>query len=170
MKEKVLAIVFILVGAAIGWIALEPEAPPPPPPQKTLQSLLTESIRGLQTEKLIPKEWGQIQYVVYNFHSSLAKELMGAQKLKIPETPQGQFRLEIDFIDVTDEKNPALLMQLSLFELQRNNKFWEHSQNIPISELISKSESSRPTSVDAADAATGAQNKKPDEVSPIGSK
>lgn len=160
MKEKVLAIIFILVGLGIGWIALQPEESPAPqvPPIKTLHSLITDNIRAMNEQQLIPKEWGEIQYVAYNFHSEQAKKMLGNQKIKIPESPQGKFRLEMDFIDVEDEKDPAILLQLSLFELERNNKFWEHSQNIGIREILPEKKNETP------------ETKKPGEENLTGSK
>ena len=162
MKEKILGLVFIFTAGAVGWLALHIEDTPTTPmatnnPQtqkRDLVQILSSNVQELGEQGLLPKEWGDIRSVIYNVHSERIQELLGEQRMRIRENPEGHFRLEVDLIDTGDQEAPEVIMQLSLFELERNNKFWEHSRNISFKELIQRHP----------------ETKKPDEVSSVGSK
>lgn len=162
MKEKILGLIFIFTAGAIGWLALQIEdtsttqnSPTSPHVQKRdLVQILSSNVQDLGEQGLLPKEWGDIQSVSYNVHSERIQNLLGKKRMRIRENPEGHFRLEVDLIDTGEQDTPEVIMQLSLFELEGNNKFWEHSRNISFKELIN----------------APPETKKPDEVSSVGSK
>lgn len=93
---------------------------------KSFSAFVSRDLQELRDQGQLPKEWAEIQHVAYEINTPFQKELLGDRKIQsIPESPGGRYKLEIQFVDVPDEENPAIILQLSMIEMESGNKVWE---------------------------------------------
>lgn len=87
---------------------------------------ISTDLLKLMKENQIPKAWSKIKTVRYNFNSESSKKLLMNTGLSIvKKNKKGSFHLEIEFIEVPDDKEPTVILQFSLFNLKSKNKIWE---------------------------------------------
>lgn len=131
MTEKIIASAFLIVAATFAFIALDPlgvvdfDFRHGLSRKSSFSDQISEDLYFMKKKSLLPPEWESIQYIAYNFHSDFQRKLVGHQKFDIKEDPQGKYRLEIEFIDLPDEKDPGVILQMSLIDIVSNNKIFE---------------------------------------------
>lgn len=143
MIQRILGVILICGAIGVAVFSLLPEdLTRVPKSLDTFPATVSEDLRFLQQKKKLPAAWGDIQHIAYNFHSDLAKALMGRQKFNIPEAPTGGHKLEIEFIDVPDEndatKITGMILQMSLIDLNSNNKVYELGRTYDIQPFSEK--------------------------------
>lgn len=141
MKTQLLGLLLLVAAGALVWFALNPEkdlAVFKPSKPLTFSAFVSEDLAHMRKKNLLPAPWASIQYVTYNYNSDFQRELINNEKIKIKDGPAGRYRLEIEFIDVPDDENPALILQYSLFELASNNKVWELGKTYSLGSFIAK--------------------------------
>lgn len=147
MSQKIIAIACLLVAAVFAIIAFDPleivdfDLKHGLTRKNGFVDNVSEDLAAMRAKKLLPKEWDSIQYIAYNFHTDLQRRLVGHRKFKIKDDPQGNYRLEIEFIDVPDEEAPAIILQMSLFDLASNNKIFEVGRTHSIAGFLTKEKS-----------------------------
>jgi hypothetical protein len=154
MKERILGLLLILVATLCAWIAFNPIQEIKgflPGHKQSFSEKVAEDLFFMKKKKLLPKEWGSIQYVSYNFNSDLQRQLIKNEDFEIQHGPAGIYWLELELIDVppSDEtEEEALIIQMSLFEKNGGNKIWELGKTYSLKGYLQKNKS--------------AENKKPD--------
>lgn len=144
MIEKTIALVLLIAAAVFAVIAYDPFDLESFDLRNGLRGrhgfseLVSEDFSLMKKKNLLPKAWDSIQYVAYNFHSDFQRALVGNRKFAIKDGPQGRHRLEIEFIDVPDEENPSVILQMSLFDLDSNNKIWEMGRTYAVAPFLKK--------------------------------
>lgn len=164
MVMNALAVALFISGLFVLSIVLQDNvigtSPKKLPPSNTVQkkptlnSKLKAVIRELREGKSLPMEWAEINKIDVKIYSDLAKELFSPNESIFPTQANGNYRLELEFFAPQKADVKFIIVQFSLFETNRQNKFWEYTKNIDVSDLLNQAEN----------------KKKPDEVSPIGSK
>lgn len=141
MKEKLLPLILlcICIVTALALVTAEWSPSHATKTQKlSFSQMVSEDIEFLRLKGRIPKQWDEIQYVAYNFHSEFQQNLINGEKLNIADSPSGKNRLEIEFIDVPDQDNPSVILQMSLFELTTQNKIWELGRTYSLVPFLKK--------------------------------
>lgn len=143
MIQRILGVVLICGAIGVAVFSLLPEdRTSVPKALETFPATVSEDLKFLQQKKKLPAAWGDIQHIAYNFHSDLAKALMGRSKFNIPEAPTGGHKLEIEFIDVPDEddatKITGMILQMSLIDLNSGNKVYELGRTYDIQPYVEK--------------------------------
>lgn len=125
MMSRIFGFLLIAGAAFLVWLSSKehPKLVRTGPP--TLGELVSEDLKSTQKKGQLPIIWNSIKLVTTHFSSESQKELMKDQNFEIPRNLNGEYELEIDFIDIPDEKTPGLILQFSLIEVKSKNKKWE---------------------------------------------
>lgn len=91
----------------------------------TLIDLVNSDLQQLQKKDFLPEAWHSIREIKYRFQSEKIKQAIDIQKLSVSKKNNGQYNLEIEFIEVPDDKKPKMLMQMNLIEIKSKNTIWE---------------------------------------------
>lgn len=142
MIQKLLGLLFLVGAGFLAWTALNENSTLLSPSKEAPKNLsfsdfVSADLSSLRSQGQLPKEWADIQHVSYLMHTAFQKELVGNQKFKaIPENPSGRYKLEIEFIDVPDDAEPGLILQMSMMDIQTNNKVWELGRTYPLRSFL----------------------------------
>lgn len=143
MVQKLLGLLLLAGAGFLAWNALNEHSVSPTASKKeapknlSFSEFVSNDLLSLKSEGHLPKEWDEIQHVSYLMHSAFQRELIGKNKIAaIPETPAGRYKMEIEFIDVPDDENPGLILQMSMMDVQTNNKVWELGRTYPLKSFL----------------------------------
>lgn len=104
-------------------------------PAQQLIKLINEDINDLQHQGNLPKEWNGIATIEYKVRSDLARTLLGSEKLALQRVKEGNYYLEVEVLDMPDEKDPGIILQMSLKEIKSKNKIFEIGRTYLMSTL-----------------------------------
>ena len=127
MKNQILGFGLICVAAALLWtigltdIFNKRKLGPP----ATFGEYISRDLAQSYKDGSLPPQWGLIQKIKYRDLSEANKQIIQKDELAIPTQPAGQYELEIETLDVSDDQKPKIILQMSLFDMRSNNKIWE---------------------------------------------
>ncbi|MEK2687751.1 hypothetical protein [Bdellovibrio sp. GT3] len=104
-------------------------------PAQQLVKLINDDIDGLKRTNQLPKEWNSIATIEYLVRSDLARTLLGSEKLSLQRVKEGNYYLEVEVLDLPDEKDPGIILQMSLKEIKSKNKIYEIGRTYLMSTL-----------------------------------
>lgn len=113
-------------------------------PAEQLIQLIDGDFSDLEQEGQLPKEWKSIATVEYRLSSDLARAILGKEKPGIQRVKNGTHYLEVEVLDLPDEKNPGIILQASLFDIKSKNKIFEIGRTYTMNQLNKQSEEKSP--------------------------
>ncbi|WP_413575617.1 hypothetical protein ACLVWU_14790 [Bdellovibrio sp. HCB290] len=114
-------------------------------PAQQLVKLINDDISELKKSGQLPKEWNSIATIEYQVRSDLARTLLGSEKLTLQRVKEGNYYLEVEVLDMPDEKDPGIILQMSLKDIKTKNKFFEIGRTYLMSTLNRQSPPTEPT-------------------------
>ena len=127
MKNQIIGIAFLFVGATLLWaigigdILKKTQHPAP----TSFQEYVARGLDLSQKENELPGQWVSIGSVTFNNHVDQGSPMIIQSELKIPIRTGGHYHLEIEGFNFPEDKNPKLILQMSLFDIRSKNKVWE---------------------------------------------
>jgi hypothetical protein len=109
-------------------------------PAEQLIQLIDEDLLTLRKNGNLPKAWDSIATVEYRNGSELARALLGRAKPGIQRIKEGTHYLEVEVLDLPDEKDPGIILQMSLFDIKSKNKIFELGRTYTMNQLNKQSE------------------------------
>ncbi|WP_413558388.1 hypothetical protein [Bdellovibrio sp. HCB209] len=104
-------------------------------PAQQLVKLINDDIDQLRKEGKLPKQWEAIATIEYKIRSDLARTLLGSEKLTLQRVKEGNHYLEVEVLDLPDDKDPGIILQMSLKEIKSKNKIFEVGRTYLMSTL-----------------------------------
>lgn len=104
-------------------------------PAQLFVGLIDNDFSDLAIKKELPGAWTHIKTVEYKMGSTLGNALLGDQRPHFPQTGQGKGHLEVEVLDLPDESNPGVILQVSLFDIETNNKIFEIGRTYTMKDL-----------------------------------
>jgi hypothetical protein len=96
-------------------------------PNYLLKSKIEEDIEESLEKAGIPKSNG-IHHVQIKYRSKIAHDFLKSAQPSFTTAADGKIWIEIEMLDLPDDKSPALITQTSVFDLKSNNKISEFGQ------------------------------------------
>ncbi|HRO68093.1 MAG TPA: hypothetical protein PL182_11060 [Pseudobdellovibrionaceae bacterium] len=151
MIQKLLGLILLAGAGFLAWNAFYEKSLSPnsqkaeAPKSVSFSDFVSTDLSSLRSQGHLPKEWDEIQHVSYLMHSAFQRELIGKHKISaIPENPSGRYKMEIEFIDVPDDEDPSLILQMSMMDIQTNNKVWELGRTYPLKAFLKQPSEEKP--------------------------
>lgn len=104
-------------------------------PAQQFSQLINEDFEELAKSQQLPPDWKSIATIEIHMNSQLANALLGKERPKIQRVKNGSSYLELEFMDIPDDKNPGVIVQASLFNIKSKNKIFEIGRSYTMNDL-----------------------------------
>lgn len=133
---------FLLMASALYCFWLVADFKEEVRPSSALRELVVQDLKKLRNQGHLPAEWASLKKISYFFESKeIEKKIL--YKLPIQAHETGRYLLELEFFEAPDESEPKLILQMSLVDLETNNKAWELGRTYSLKETLPKTHGSQ---------------------------